>query len=293
MTETHQIDYTGAMVTWVVPLHRAGTLTVRLRGGNGGTARTSPVFSGGAGGRIKGTLNVTSGTTLYVIAGGAGGPGDTGETGYGEPGGPLLGGQGGAGFVHIVGTPPLVHGAGGGAASEIRTSSDIADRIIVAGGGGGSAYKTALLPTASAGPGGMGSAAGGQSYPLSNSSFNGQGGFGGTLSAVGAGGAARTSGAGGGTWNPGDDGSAGVGGDGGVRVLDADQYSGGGGGGGYYGGGGGGPGSNVAGGGGGGSSWADTGIVSDIGTWGSSSSGDGWVEFEWEPSPSGWKVGTL
>ena len=271
-TKSKTFTHTGAMETWTVPAHKPGTLKVTVVGGAGRSAGplSSLASTGGLGGGIDGTLDVARGTTLHVIVGnGATDVNDRSSTHFG----PDLGGQGGDGGSGI-----FSDGAPGGCASEVRLSSDIADRIIVAGGGGGGGGKRSPASGNDAGDGGEGSSSGddGDNPPGST-----EGGKGGTLIAAGAGGA--------GAVDAGDPGSGGVGGDGGSSSA---LRGGGGGGGGYFGGGGGGDSSGSWGGpGGGGSSWADTSVVSDIG---GESASAGVVRFEWEPPPAiGWKVGFL
>ena len=129
---TRTFTYTGAAETWTVPAHVPGTLTVTVAGGQGRSAGPAASLdsAGGWGGTIRGVLDATSGSTLYVVVGdGSTDATDRTTTHFC----PDLGGQGGNG-----GTPGSAATAGpGGCASEVRTSSSVADRIVVAGGGGG------------------------------------------------------------------------------------------------------------------------------------------------------------
>jgi len=283
---------TGSMETFVVPRHQPGTLRVTVAGAQGGAAGASPLYHGGQGGTVRGYLDLAAGTTLHVIAGepGEGGTQVGSQTGLG--GGPALGGQGGDGGAFSSG---IDIGGGGGAASEVRTSTNIADRLIVAGGGGGGGRKSALQGQEFAGQGGLGIADGlPQPLPPAGASTGGSG-QGGTLSGPGAGGLRATN-------LPathGDDGAPGSGGAGGAgaAVRGAGfpaNGGGGGGGGGYYGGGGGGSSylSSLSGGGGGGSSWANTAIVTGIDHIGGNT-GAGYVLFEWEPRRHGRHLGLV
>lgn len=287
-SETYRIDYSGSMVTWTVPRHVAGTLTAKVIGAPGGQA---PRNLAGAGGQIGGTLNLSAGTILHVIAGAKAGDLATTTSPATAGGGPNLGGQGGDG-----GTNGNSNGAGGGGASEIRTSTSIGDRIMVAGGGGGAGTGTSSGDSVGAGEGGQGSASG---ISGRNDGDAGTPATGGSHAAAGAGGTpVYGTGA---SAQSGGNGSSGVGGAGADGVgtgFGYDAASGGGGGGGFYGGGAGGgggddgfrfgtPGNSGA----GGSSWADAGVVSsinDVPSVAQAVTGDGWVEFMWEPNEPSW-----
>ena len=102
---------TNDYFTWNIP---AGILSlqVQLYGAQGG----SNTSSGGKGGFVSGTLNVSGFTTAYVYVGG--------QNGYNG---------GGAGDTVSVNTSQ-----NGGGASDIRLGGNtLNDRVVVAGGGGG------------------------------------------------------------------------------------------------------------------------------------------------------------
>jgi hypothetical protein len=206
--------YTGGEQTYEVP---AGVAVVRITavGAAGGSSGGCTGGAGGRGASVSADFRVSGGQKLYVAVGGQGANGCEGGTT--APGGFNGGGSSGV-------SSEGVRGAGGGGASDVRTSSrnggrDTLDsRLIVAAGGGG------------AGPSPGGTAGGDAGQP--GGSFGGAGGgaAGGTSSG-GAGGDA--SGCTGGS--NGLAGTYGIGGAGGPSPW----TSGGGGGGGYYGGGGG------------------------------------------------------
>lgn len=268
-TVTRTFTYTGSAETWTVPSHKPGTFTFEVAGGQGRSAGppASVDSEGGWGGTITGVLDATPGSTLHIIVGdGSTDVTDRTTTHFG----PDLGGQGGDGGTSYDSNST---GGPGGTASEVRTSSSIADRIIVAGGGGGGGAKSALTAGGDGGAGGAGSAAGSDGTGVGGAARYGKGG---TLSAAGTGGDGNTA-----PYN-GTAGSSGVGGDGGDGV-NGPRGAGGGGGGYFGGGGGGGDYTTTAGSGGGGSSWADTGVVSTIGDVGTNA-GQGYVTFQWEPA---------
>jgi hypothetical protein len=240
-------------------------MTVLLEGAAGGSLTYgSATAAGGKGGRISGSLAVTSGQVLTAAVGSAG----RGPTTDGYPGGATGGGGVGRAFSTVPGPGgQVVGGASGGGGTFLASSSTL---IAAAGGGGGAGVNAIALSVlrvlpGGAGAGGAGAEAGGshggagQVAPGGGAALDG-GGSAGTLngySAEAGGGPATASG---GTVTPG------AGGAGGTNQTD---HYGGGGGGGYYGGGGG-----VTGG-GGGSGYAGslTGASSEVGT----RSGDGRV----------------
>jgi len=107
---TVTFSFTGDYYEWTVP---TGITTVDFDvQGAQGSASTS--YAGGLGGRVTGTLSVTSGTKYYFYVGG--------QSGY----------NGG-------GTKSNLGGGNGGGGTDIRTSanSTYLNRLVVAGGGGG------------------------------------------------------------------------------------------------------------------------------------------------------------
>lgn len=103
----------------------------------------------GRGGYSKGTITLTSATTVYLYAGGIGSD-VIGISGTAYSGGWNGGGNGG-GLV----TPSGTNGAGGGGASDIRIgSTSLYARVIVAGGGGGASWYTSTYTSPLGGAGG-------------------------------------------------------------------------------------------------------------------------------------------
>jgi len=216
---TISFPYTGDYYTWTPPAD-VRTMTITIAGAQGGR-------SGGNGSKTTAAFRTVPTTPLFIYVGGQGSSGNGAAGGYN--------GGGAAGSGHND------EGSGGGA-TDIRTSTLLADRIAVAGGGGGTG-------------GWVGANGGSASSTTGNpgGSGQGQGGGAGTPTAGGAGGASN-----GALTTPGAAGALGVGGAGGSANNPSNSVAGGGGGGGgYYGGGGGGAdteASGVDGGGGGGGS---------------------------------------
>jgi len=222
-TDTAQTFFaTGGVQTWTVP---AGVtqVYVDISGAQGGAA-----YGGGGGGaELTGTISVTPGQALHIIAGSVGRNGVQ----YGA-------------------------GAGGGGGSFIYTTAD-QNGILAAAGGGGGAGSNTFPSAASTGTSGMtGGNGGGAGGTGGNGGAAGTAGGGGGLltnggSSSGGGGQSVASGASGGSGSS--YGAGGFGGGGGTSGFA------GGGGGGYSGGGGGRyNSSNNGGGGGGGSFFAGT-----------------------------------
>lgn len=214
------VDYSGACVDLTVP-PGAVWVIFDLQGAEG----SASAGIGGKGGRIQGTILVTSGEVLRVCVGQHSGSVNAGFNG---------GAKGGT-------SNTLSHGGGGGGATSIsRSPYTLADRLVVAGGGGGGGASGLGNPA------GTGGAAGGLTGSDGTDGSLGTGsafGYGGTQSAGGAGGAGA---------NPGLPGTFGVGGNGHNLGFGP---CGGGGGGGWYGGGGAASFGNTGSGGGGGSSY--------------------------------------
>ena len=134
--------YTGARVGWVAP---AGVTSAvfDLDGGAGGSFAPVGDLPGGVGGQgahVHATVAVTPGQTLYLRVGGQGGDGGPYESaGLEEITGTAAGGFNGGGTTSLTCSGcGFVLGAGGGGASDVRSSGDgPADRLLVAGGGGG------------------------------------------------------------------------------------------------------------------------------------------------------------
>lgn len=132
--ESAVFSYTGADQTWAVP---AGVTQISVKVWGAGGAGGNYIFndSGGGGGFVTGTLNVTPGERLTIIVGGGGQPG-TGPGAYGGGGGKACG----------------VGGRGGGR-SAIRNSSGI--ELITAGAGGGGGGSATATEARGGGGGGL------------------------------------------------------------------------------------------------------------------------------------------
>jgi len=230
-------DYTGSSQSWVVP-SGVSTIMSDVQGAQGGNNPSS-------GGRIKGNISVTAGNTIYILVGGQGGSQASFSCQGSSPplvaGGYNGGGTGGGAqdsFNCPAGQSTYLRAAGGGGATDIRTSvGDLATRLIVAGGGGGGTYG-----------GGLGGGQNGTDGVVNFASVWGTDARGGgaTISAGGSGGLGTT-GYSGRPGSNGTNGSFGQGGNGGYLTVFGDNPGfGAGGGGGYYGGGGGGVNSNFA-----------------------------------------------
>jgi hypothetical protein len=221
---TVSFTYSGDYYSWSPPAD-VRTMTISIAGAQGGR-------SGGNGSRTTATFKAIPTTPLFIYVGGQGSSGNAAAGGYN--------GGGAAGAGHND------EGSGGGA-TDIRTSTLLADRIAVAGGGGGTG-------------GWVGAAGGAASGTTGIAGANGQG-LGGGAGTPLAGGAGGTSN--GALTSPGLAGASGVGGNGGsANTPSSTVAGGGGGGGGYFGGGGGGadtePTGVDGGGGGGGSSFTNS-----------------------------------
>lgn len=223
--QTTTFNFTGSMQSYVVP---AGVTELNIdvlgaKGGDGGNG----IKPGGTGGRVRTTLTVSPGQTLYIYVGGIGFSPTTYTTN------PINGGFNGGGSSYQWA------GSGGGA-SDIRIGgTTLSDRVVVAGGGGGAGDDH--VTGDKGGNGGDLIGANGEYNIDPNHVATGKGG-----SQV-AGGIAGDHA----SLPPGTNGAFGIGGDGCIT------YSGAGGGGGYYGGGGG-----SAAGAGGGSSYTDPSLTS-------------------------------
>lgn len=221
---TVTFSYSGDYYIWAPPVD-VRTMSIVLAGAQGGR-------SGGNGAKATATFKTIPTGNLYVYVGGQGSSGNGAAGGYN--------GGGAAGSGHGD------EGSGGGA-TDIRTSTALADRIAVGGGGGGTGGWV----------GGAGGAAGGTTAAVGGNG-QGLGGGAGTQSSGGPGGLSNGT-----ATTSGFAGSLGQGGAGGSANTPGSSVSGGGGGGGgYFGGGGGGADTDSTGvdggGGGGGSSYINS-----------------------------------
>jgi len=202
-------------------------LAIDMAGGQGGYG-ASGSSTGGKGGRVQCTVNVTAGTVYYVFVGGAGVNYSGSST--------TTGGINGGGTSSTNGTSITEGGSGGGCSSINSSSASFTTgRLIVAAGGGGGGEECGNNEDYGGGGGGT---TGGNGYYCNDycSFYTGTG-------ATQSGGGASDSYYGG----------AGTSGTG----ATASYYLGGGGGGGYYGGGG----AYLGGGGGGSSYYGGTGVI--------------------------------
>jgi len=251
-TCTVTFTYAGDYYLWSVPAD-VRTMSISISGAQGGR-------SGGNGTKTLATFKTVPTGNLYVYVGGQG------SSGNGAAGGYNGGGQAGSGHGD--------EGSGGGA-TDIRTSTLLADRIAVAAGGGGTGGWIG-------GTGGAGSGTTG----LAGGNGQGLGGGAGTASVGGAGGTSY-----GAATTPGTAGTLGQGGSGGSANTPGTTVSGGGGGGGgYYGGGGGGADTDPVGvdggGGGSGSSYANSAKLQSIAYYSAAQAGDGIASITYNFSPS-------
>ena len=118
-------NFTGAEQIFTVP-SGVTTITIKAWGAQGGMYNSD--WGAGKGGYSTGTLNVTSGETLYIYVGGQGNSSGSNVQ--------VSGGFNGGGYARGY-TSGAYAGSGGGA-SDVRSSGNaLTNRVIIAGGGGG------------------------------------------------------------------------------------------------------------------------------------------------------------
>lgn len=178
----YEFNYTGGMQQVTVP---AGIYTLEVWGAQGGAG-------GGLGGYSKGTVTLTSATTLYIGVGGQGGSNYGGFNGGGS------GREGGGGATHIATSSGVLSGLAGNTSSVLLVAGGGGATAPAAGGAGGGANQAGTDGTRRCGsPGhggtltsggsggsnhgyagsfGQGGSAGGCSYS-SNGSAGGGGGY--------------------------------------------------------------------------------------------------------------------
>jgi hypothetical protein len=212
-----EVTVTAGIQAWTAP--HTGTYRIEAFGAQGHSADTS--YSGGLGARVRGDFSLTTGETIYIIAGQVG-------TGDGCSGG----GGGGSFVVDDAGAAMLV--AGGGAGTRSSVSQDGCDGRISEEAGTASGSLTTHGCGAKSGSvtlGGIvsssswGSGAGGFSGSGASDAGTGHGGVAYTSGAQGGGGAAAGGFGCGGSGN----GSCGGGGGGGYSGGDGGRVAGGGG----------------------------------------------------------------
>lgn len=119
-------SYTGNVQTFVASV--SGTYVIELGGGAGGDGSFGST-SGGKGGYVKFTTDLSAGDTLYVYVGGRGY-----STGWEN----TVTASRGNGTTSSGGSAAGPYAAAGGSATEVRlNSTSISNRIAIAGGGGG------------------------------------------------------------------------------------------------------------------------------------------------------------
>jgi hypothetical protein len=246
---TCTFEYTDAPELWTVP-SGVDSVSFDVFGAQGGQLTYLDAPEQAQGAEVQGTLATTGGEQLQIIVAGKGQDDRCTGNAAGGFGG---GGNGGNGQE---GDFEQECGAGGGGASDVRTSPfGLANRLLVAGGGGGGG---GVGSTGAAG--GISGANGATADAYGAATTVSPSGSGATLAGIGAGGNAAGNSCAIASGDPGSGGTGGNGGNGGNVLSSTD--GGGGGGGGYYGGGGGasgnhdgGPCEQGGGGGGGGSSY--------------------------------------
>ena len=176
-------SYTGGLQTFTAVC--SGTYTIEAWGAAGGKGNGGNT-NGGLGARMRGTFNLTAGTTLNIVVGGVGAQGSSS----------YAGGGGGGSFVYtgsIGGSGLLIAAGGGGGAGEESAPAAPGGTCSTNGvstggaggtnGNGGSAGTTSYNGGGGAGwlsNGGSGSGGGGTRWAGgSGSSGGGSGGFGG------------------------------------------------------------------------------------------------------------------
>lgn len=141
---TENFNYTGSQQTWTVP-PGVTSITATLIGGAGGSTVGNSNSSGGKGGYLQATINVTSGNTIYLYIGGKGTNSNiTDQQDINHSGGFNGGGTGGKDIDLDNNNNQLQvrNGSGGGGATDIRINGTaLTNRILIAGGGGGSGYS--------------------------------------------------------------------------------------------------------------------------------------------------------
>jgi len=249
---TVSFPYSGDYYVWAPPAD-VRSMSVILSGAQGGR-------NGGNGAKATANFKTIPTGNLYIYVGGQG------SSGSGAAGGYNGGGAAGSGHGD--------EGSGGGA-TDIRTSTQLADRIVTAGGGGGTGGWI----------GGSGGYAAG-SIGASGGNGQGLGGGGGSTTAGGSGGVSYGS-----QTSNGTSGTLGQGGSGGSANNPGSMVSGGGGGGGgYFGGGGGGADTDPVGvdggGGGAGSSYSNPTKMGAIIYYGASQAGNGSASITYNLGPA-------
>lgn len=136
----YEFNYTGGMQQVTVP---AGIYTLEVWGAQGGAG-------GGLGGYSKGTVTLTSATTLYIGVGGQGGSNYGGFNGGGS------GREGGGGATHIATSSGVLSGLAGNTSSVLLVAGGGGATAPAAGGAGGGANQAGTAGTDRCGTPGQG-----------------------------------------------------------------------------------------------------------------------------------------
>ncbi len=136
----YEFNYTGGMQQVTVP---AGIYTLEVWGAQGGAG-------GGLGGYSKGTVTLTSATTLYIGVGGQGGSNHGGFNGGGS------GREGGGGATHIATSSGVLSGLAGNTSSVLLVAGGGGATGPAAGGAGGGANQAGTAGTDRCGTPGQG-----------------------------------------------------------------------------------------------------------------------------------------
>lgn len=136
----YEFNYTGGMQQVTVP---AGIYTLEVWGAQGGAG-------GGLGGYSKGTVTLTSATTLYIGVGGQGGSNYGGFNGGGS------GREGGGGATHIATSSGALSGLSGNTSSVLLVAGGGGATGPAAGGAGGGANQAGTAGTRMCGSPGQG-----------------------------------------------------------------------------------------------------------------------------------------
>jgi hypothetical protein len=155
------LGFTDLVQMWTVPVG-VTSITVNLRGAQGGRGANDGIgtgASGGSGGMVTGTLAVTPGETLTIYLGGAGVDGTLASGAGGGVGGSGSGGVYGGGRGGNAGTGGSSGGGGGGGGAAVLMRGTTVLAVAGGAGGGGGAGNgdtSGFFWTARAGDGGGG-----------------------------------------------------------------------------------------------------------------------------------------
>ena len=182
--------FTGGTQAWTVPGGCSGTYLLEVWGAQGGgRVYNTGAATGGKGGYAKGTVNLTAGSTIYVVVGGQGSS-MTSCTNSNSSASTAAGGYNGGGYImcdYYNGNA----GSGGGAThigtfnSTLAAHGNTSGLYIVAGGGGGGGPNAADNGSSIPYGGIGGGTSGGNGTGLERDRNNGVYGYGGSQTAGG------------------------------------------------------------------------------------------------------------